>query len=115
MVIYPSSFTFASVPVDSSAIAVAWPERSVASIQATNRSFRTGFSIVHCCSRQCFAIFDNVSSRRMEDRRRDRIGALKPAPGTNRTSQAGLRMSADQGGPEAPGGTQDPRLLPPAT
>jgi uncharacterized membrane protein len=41
-VIYPSSFTFASVPVSSSATAVACPERSVASVSATNRSFRMG-------------------------------------------------------------------------
>src|SRR6202521_1356979 len=103
MVIYPSSFTFASVPVSSPAIAVAWPERRVASASATSRSFRTGILHRQLLFTAIFAILDNLSSRRMEDRRRDRIGALKPAPGTNRTSQAGLRMSADQGGPEVTG------------
>src|SRR5258708_7946329 len=73
MVIYPSSFTFASVPVSLSVVAVAWPERRVASVSATNRSFRTGILHRQLLFTAIFAILDNLSSCRMEDRRWTRI------------------------------------------
>src|SRR5882757_8411627 len=99
MVIYPSSFTFASVPVSSPAIAVACPERSAASVSAVNRSFRTG--ILHRQLLYTAMLRDiGVSSRRMEDRRRDRIGGLQPIPWHEPDQPTGLRMSVHRARPE---------------
>jgi hypothetical protein len=45
----------------------AWPQTSVASVNATIGLSARGISIVHYRSRPWFAISENLSSRRMED------------------------------------------------
>src|SRR5579872_7176749 len=60
----PSSFTLASVPVSSSAHAMAGTERNAARLAAANRSLRTGFLHRQLRrSRPCLAILHQFSSR----------------------------------------------------
>jgi len=82
MVIYPSSFTFRERACEFVRYrGCVGPKEAFASVSATNRSFRTRILRRQLLFTASFAILDNLSSRRMDDRRLHRMGALKPAPG----------------------------------